>query len=128
MADEMVTVGRVYDDVDPEGGQRILVDRLWPRGVSREAAALDRWCKEVAPSDELRRWYDHVEERFEEFSQRYDQQLCDEPWLGLVNDLVAAAQAGPILLLTATKDVAHSHVPILVSAIADASEPRPVTE
>ena len=67
-------IGRVYDPPDHQG-ERILVDRLWPRGLTKEAAELDQWCKAIAPSDELRRWYGHDPERFEEFAGRYRVEL-----------------------------------------------------
>jgi uncharacterized protein YeaO (DUF488 family) len=62
---------RVYDDASPEDGRRILVDRIWPRGVRKEDARLDDWLRDVAPSTELRRWYGHDPERYEEFRRRY---------------------------------------------------------
>lgn len=66
----MLKIARVYDPPAPDQGRRILVDRIWPRGLAREAAALDEWCKVIAPSDELRRWYGHDPDRFEEFARR----------------------------------------------------------
>jgi uncharacterized protein YeaO (DUF488 family) len=70
-----VRVRRVYDQPSPEDGQRLLVDRLWPRGLSREHAHVDQWLKEVAPSTELRRWYGHEPARFAEFRRRYASEL-----------------------------------------------------
>src|SRR3954447_12267871 len=66
-----VQVRRVYDPAEPEDGQRVLVDRLWPRGLSKERAQLDDWCKEIAPSNELRKWYGHDPDRYAEFARRY---------------------------------------------------------
>lgn len=74
-----VTTKRVYDPVSPSDGFRVLVDRLWPRGVSHERAELDLWLKEVAPSAELRTWYGHVDERFAEFTRRYRAELDANP-------------------------------------------------
>ncbi|MCW9708100.1 DUF488 domain-containing protein [Fodinibius salsisoli] len=71
----MIQLKRAYDTPDPTDGYRILVDRLWPRGVSKEQLKLDLWLKEIAPSDELRRWFQHDPEKFEAFSQRYRQEL-----------------------------------------------------
>ena len=72
-----VRVRRAYDEPEPDDGTRVLVDRLWPRGLSKARAALDEWCKNVAPSAELRTWYNHDPDRFEEFSRRYQQELQD---------------------------------------------------
>ncbi|MGH4018129.1 MAG: DUF488 domain-containing protein, partial [Pseudonocardiaceae bacterium] len=66
---------RAYDQPDPADGYRVLVDRMWPRGLSREHAALDEWARDLAPSDELRRWYGHDPQRFEEFRRRYVDEL-----------------------------------------------------
>ena len=71
----IVKIKRIYDDAESGDGYRILVDRLWPRGVSKERAALDLWLKEVAPSSELRVWFDHREDRFKEFEKRYEEEL-----------------------------------------------------
>src|SRR4029077_4950058 len=74
-APAQVHVRRVYENPDPAGGRRVLVDRLWPRGLTRSAAAVAEWLKAVAPSDELRRWYGHQPEKFAAFRQRYEQEL-----------------------------------------------------
>jgi uncharacterized protein YeaO (DUF488 family) len=72
-----VRTKRVYDPPDTDDGYRVLIDHVWPRGVSRERAELDEWARELAPSDGLRRWFDHVPERFEQFRSRYRQELQD---------------------------------------------------
>jgi uncharacterized protein YeaO (DUF488 family) len=74
-----VRTKRIYDDLDPEDGTRVLVDRLWPRGVSKEEAHLDDWMKDIAPSDELREWFDHEPVRWNEFRKRYRSELDDRP-------------------------------------------------
>jgi len=84
-----VRVKRIYEPASPDDGFRVLVDRLWPRGVSHERAALDLWLKEIAPSNELRIWYGHREERFAEFTRRYLAELQTNPALGQLRDLVA---------------------------------------
>lgn len=71
----MIRVRRIYEP--PDGGYRVLVDRLWPRGVSRERAGLDEWAKDLAPSTELRKWFAHREERWEEFQDRYRRELAE---------------------------------------------------
>lgn len=70
-----INIKRVYDEYSEKDGYRILVDRVWPRGVSKERAKLDEWNKDIAPSTELRKWFDHKEERFAEFKKRYDEEL-----------------------------------------------------
>jgi uncharacterized protein YeaO (DUF488 family) len=106
------TVARVYD-ADAPAGARILVDRLWPRGVTKEDARLDEWLKDAAPSTELRRWYRHDPTRFDEFSQRYREELAQPPAADAVRHLTDLSQAGPVTLLTATRDVDHSGARVL---------------
>lgn len=91
----------------PEDGLRILVDRLWPRGISKERARVDLWLKEVAPSTELRRWFGHAPERWDEFCRRYAEELRanSQP----VAELRALAAAQPVTLLFAAHDQAHNH-------------------
>ena len=113
-------VRRVYDAPDPDDGARILVDRLWPRGVSKEAAELDDWDKAVTPSTELRRWYhatDEGEAAFAEFRTRYLAELDEPEPAAAVESLRARVQAGPVTLLTAAKDPAHSHVAVLLERL-----------
>ena len=84
-----VRVKRIYEPVETGDGYRVLVDHVWPRGVSRERAALDLWLKDVAPSAELRVWYDHRDERFAEFTRRYLAELATNPALEQLRALVA---------------------------------------
>lgn len=112
-APAQVHLRRVYENPDPAGGRRILVDRLWPRGLARSAAAVDEWLKAVAPSDELRRWYGHQPEKFAAFRQRYEQELRSAERSGAVDHLRQLAREGPITLLTATRDVEHSQAAVL---------------
>lgn len=106
------SVHRIYEDPAPEG-RRILVDRLWPRGVSKDEARLDEWLKEAAPSTDLRRWYGHEVDRFEEFVRRYRAELGRPPGADASAHLLELAAAEPVILLTATKDVAHSGARVL---------------
>ncbi len=112
-------VARIYDEPSGADGRRILVDRLWPRGVSKERAKLDDWCKEVAPSDELRRWYGHQPERFEEFSARYRAELEEGERAEALARLAAEAAGGTVTLLTATKEPDLSQAAVLKGAIED---------
>jgi len=109
----------VYDPVEPGDGARVLVDRLWPRGIAREAAAIDRWCREVAPSPELRRWYGHAPERFTAFADRYRAELRDADRAVALADLADLCRRGPVTLLTATKLVEISHAAVLAQLLGD---------
>jgi len=84
-----VVAKRIYEPAEPDDGFRVLVDRLWPRGVSHERAALDLWLKEVAPSAELRVWFDHRDDRFAEFTRRYVAELTTNPAFAELRSLVA---------------------------------------
>jgi uncharacterized protein YeaO (DUF488 family) len=106
-----ISLHRVYEDRD--AGYRVLVDRLWPRGLSFADAALDEWLRDVAPSTELRRWYHHDAARFEEFARRYRAELREPPASDAVKRLIAVAQIRPVTLLTATRDVEHSGARVL---------------
>lgn len=108
-----VRIRRIYDPPEPDDGQRVLVDRLWPRGVSKERAALDLWCKEVAPSNELRKWYRHVPDRFEEFTRRYRTELDEPERAELIAQLRELATRGDLTLLTATKQPQMSEAEVL---------------
>jgi uncharacterized protein YeaO (DUF488 family) len=112
-----VRVVRIYDEPSPEDGRRILVDRLWPRGVSKERAKLDDWCKGVAPSGELRRWYGHVPDRFEEFSTRYRAELSEGEQAEALSRIAADARSGVVTLLTATKMPEISEAAVIKSVI-----------
>jgi uncharacterized protein YeaO (DUF488 family) len=91
----------------------VLVDRLWPRGLTKEAAAVDEWLKAVAPSDALRRWYGHQPEKFVAFRQRYQAELGTAERADAVDHLRQLAGDGTVTLLTATKDVEHSQAAVL---------------
>lgn len=97
-----VKTKRVYEDRDEADGHRVLVDRLWPRGLSKEEAKLDDWMKDVAPSDELREWFDHDPEKWEGFVERYREELEDKN--ELLGELKAYAEGGTLTLVYAAKD------------------------
>jgi len=115
-----VRVRRVYDPPDPADGHRVLVDRLWPRGLSKSAAALDEWVKAVAPSDELRRWYGHEVDKFAAFRERYVAELQAPERAEALAHLRRLADSGPLTLLTATRDVEHSQAEVLAERLRDA--------
>jgi uncharacterized protein YeaO (DUF488 family) len=108
-----VTVRRVYDDLPPRRETRVLVDRVWPRGIRKEALHLDEWVRDVAPSTELRKWYGHDPEKFSEFRRLYIAELAQPgPQAGLGRLRTQAAE-GPVALLTATRDVDRSNATVL---------------
>jgi uncharacterized protein YeaO (DUF488 family) len=113
-----VRVRRVYDGAADGDGERVLVDRVWPRGLSKEEARLSRWEKDVAPSTELRKWYGHDADRFEEFRRRYCAELEDPERAAALDRLRGDADPGPLTLLTATKDVDHSQAAVLAEILA----------
>lgn len=104
---------RIYEASSPQDGKRILVDRLWPRGVSKRAAHIDEWLKAVAPSAGLRRWYGHEPDKFGEFKQRYADELADADHADAWRHLVEESANGTVTLLTATKDVDRSEAAVL---------------
>jgi uncharacterized protein YeaO (DUF488 family) len=112
-----VQVRRAYDAVLPDDGVRVLVDRIWPRGLSKERADLDGWCKSVAPSTALRTWYGHQPERFEEFSRRYRAELEDPERAEALLRLRDVARRRDLTLLTATKRADISGAVVLADQI-----------
>lgn len=114
-----VRLRRVYDPASPEDGKRILVDRVWPRGLSKEKARLDEWVKDVAPSTELRKWYGHEPGRFKEFVRRYEAELDEPERASALGRLRELAAQGPVTLLTATKDVDRSQAAVLADRLRD---------
>ena len=115
-----VRVRRVYDPPDPADGRRVLVDRLWPRGLAKSAAAVEEWLRAVAPSDELRRWYGHEAAKFAEFRDRYLAELRTPERAEALAHLRELADPGPLTLLTATKDVQHSQAAVLAERLGTA--------
>ena len=102
-----IRVRRIYDDPQPGDGSRVLVDRLWPRGLRKDAAALDEWLRDAAPSNELRGWYGHDPAKFAEFRRRYTAELAGPGPRAALGRLRTLAAAGPVTLLTATAEVRH---------------------
>ncbi len=107
----MVRIRRIYDEPAAEDGKRILVDRLWPRGIAKDAARLDEWLKEIAPSDELRKWFGHDPARWEEFRERYRQELGTKT--EFLNQLRELAGKETVTLLYAAKDEEHNNAVVL---------------
>ncbi len=106
-----IKIKRIYDEPADDDGYRILVDRLWPRGVTKKNANLDEWNKDVAPSPELRKWFDHKKERFEEFSFRYQIELKEKE--NQLNNIRQLARHETISLIYAAKNPKINHVVVL---------------
>lgn len=120
-----VHVGRIYDPPEMSDGYRVLVDRLWPRGVSKQRAALDEWCKEIAPSNDLREWYGHIPDRFDGFRARYEAELARPERTRDVERFRAIAEHGPLTLLTASRAVEISEATVIAQVITSDAIARP---
>lgn len=107
----------MYDAVTPSDGVRVLVDRVWPRGLAKDRAALDEWCKQVAPSTELRKWYGHDPGRFEEFRRRYLGELEEPVRAEALAHLRGLAADDTLTLLTATREVDISQAAVLADVL-----------
>jgi uncharacterized protein YeaO (DUF488 family) len=123
-AGDGIRVRRVYDQPDSQDGARVLVDRIWPRGLSKDAARLDDWAKDVAPSAELRTWYRHDPARFDEFRRRYLAELAQPGPRDGLNRIKTLATTGPVTLLTATRDLDLSQAAVLAGLLREASGPE----
>ena len=123
MTRHKVHVGRVYDALDAVDGTRVLVDRLWQRGLKKSAAHIDDWAKDVAPSSALRAWFHHEPARFAEFRRRYLDELAAPTSQAALDRLRAIADRGPLTLLTGTRDLEHSQAVVLAELI-ERMEPR----
>jgi uncharacterized protein YeaO (DUF488 family) len=113
-----IKVARVYEDPDADDGERVLVDRLWPRGFRKDDPRVGRWIPKVAPSTELRKWYSHEAARFDEFAERYTAELETEDGAAALAELRDVVRAGPVTLVTATRDLDGSHVPVLARLLS----------
>jgi uncharacterized protein YeaO (DUF488 family) len=116
---EGVRVRRIYDAPSADDGTRVLVDRLWPRGVSKQRADLDEWAKELSPSTELREWYQHIPERFSEFRSRYLAELRQPQQAAELLHLRELAAQGTLTLLTATKEPEISEAAVLAALLQE---------
>ena len=118
-----IRVRRVYDAPSPADGARVLVDRIWPRGLRKDAAHLTEWAKDAAPSTELRTWYGHDPEKFTEFRRRYTVELSGQVQRAELGKLRALAATGPLTLLTATRDIDISQAAVLAEILRQDPEP-----
>lgn len=119
----MVRIKRAYEEPATSDGQRVLVDRLWPRGVKKSALRLERWAKDVAPSPALRTWFGHDPARFREFARRYQSELRHEPARAALADLTRRAAAGTVTLVYGARDEAHNGAVVLRDVIEGALRP-----
>ena len=106
-----IQIKRVYEKPDAKDGFRILVDRLWPRGLTKEKAALDLWLKDIAPSTDLRKWFNHDPEKWKEFQKRYRKELKENK--EAVDTLKEHLKKGTVTLLYAARDEAHNEAEVL---------------
>ena len=118
-----IRVRRVYDAPSPADGARVLVDRIWPRGLRKDAAHLTEWAKDAAPSTELRQWYGHDPDKFGEFRRRYLDELSGRVQRAELGKLRALAATGPVTLLTATRAVDISQAAVLAQVLRQPVEP-----
>lgn len=117
-----IRVRRVYDPLMPDDGARVLVDRLWPRGVSKEHAHLTLWLKEVAPSTALRNWFDHDPAKWDEFRTRYLAELDANS--SAVSQIAALAEQGPVTLLYGARDTQHNEAVVLADYLNSTGKNR----
>jgi uncharacterized protein YeaO (DUF488 family) len=110
-----IRLKRAYDDPAEDDGYRVLIDRLWPRGVSREQARLDEWAKELAPSAELRRWFGHEPARFAEFRARYEAELGEQE--AKLDELRGRARQGTLTLVYGARDTEHNDAVVLADVL-----------
>ena len=114
---DRIRVKRVYRAARVSDGKRILVDRLWPRGVSKDRARLDRWCKEIAPSDALRRWFHADPQDWDAFERRYRAELATQP--ELLRELVALTATDVVTLLFGSKDEERNNATVLAEVLRE---------
>jgi len=107
----MIKIKRVYEEAEHDDGYRVLIDRLWPRGLSKKKLEMDEWLKEIAVSDELRKWFSHKPSRWEEFRKNYSAELKGKD--KLLNSLVAKAGKGNVTILYGAKDELHNNAVVL---------------
>ena len=113
----MVRLKRAYEPLEPEDGRRVLVERLWPRGLRKEQAHLDGWLKDIAPSDTLRKWFHHDPTRWAEFEHRYARELESEAARAAIDDLVQRAASETLTLVYSAHDQEHNNAVVLKGMI-----------
>lgn len=114
-----VWIRRAQEDPTHNDGTRVLVDRVWPRGITKESLELDDWNKDVAPSTDLRKWFGHDPDKFDEFAEAYRKELDTEAGKDALARLRSAVHGKRLTLVTATKDVEHSQAAVLAEILGD---------
>ena len=125
MGPGMIKTKRIYDTPDPADGMRILVDRLWPRGLTKEAAQLDEWLKDIAPSPQLRQWFGHDPERWEDFVKRYRSELTVDAARPHIDRLCKLSGTQTVTLLYAAREDRHNSASVLRDVLEERLKPRP---
>lgn len=116
-----ISIKRAYEDPDPADGHRVLVDRVWPRGRSRQTLALADWSKDIAPSEKLRKWFGHDPARWPVFETRYQQELASSEQRARLHSLLATAGKGPLTLVYGAKDQEHNQAVVLRAVLLQMS-------
>jgi len=120
----VIKIKRAYEPPAPDDGERVLVDRVWPRGVKRERLQLDAWLRDLAPSTELRRWFAHDPERWSEFTRRYREELMAPSRRELLDELAARARRGTLTRVYSARDTEHNQAVVLQNALAKRIAPK----
>ena len=113
----MIRIKRVYDPPRPEDGKRILIDRLWPRGIRKEDLQMDEWLKEIAPSDKLRKWFSHDPKKYEEFKKRYAEELKDKS--EVLGRIKSESKRRTVTILFSAKDTEHNNATVLRELLSE---------
>ncbi|MDZ7789133.1 MAG: DUF488 domain-containing protein [Xanthomonadales bacterium] len=119
-----VRIRRIYEQAGEAEGTRVLVDGVWPRGISKDAAALDYWYKDLAPSTGLRKWFGHDPKLWAAFKQKYRKELRDDDKRGRLEELAEMARSGPLTLLYGAKDTAHNQAVVLREVLEEMLQSR----
>ena len=119
MKPSAIAVQRVYEGLGPEGSYRALVDRMWPRGLRKADLHLDEWARDIAPTQELCKWFSHIEERWEEFRQRYQAELAEPEQQARMAALLDAAGDRPLTLLYGARNTEHNQAVVLHDVLQD---------
>lgn len=112
-----VVLKRIYEEEKPLGGHRVLIDRVWPRGISKEDANLDEWMKDIAPSSSLRKWFAHDPDKFESFKEAYKNEIKESDAMSKLDELKNIAKNNRVVLLYGAKDKVHNHAVVLKEMI-----------
>jgi uncharacterized protein YeaO (DUF488 family) len=116
--DFLIKIKRIYNPKEEDDCFRILIDRLWPRGVSKEKAKLDLWLKDIAPTDELRQWFSHESEKWGEFQKRYRKELADkQDLIGQIKQL--EKEKGTVTLVFSARDIEHNNAIVLKAVLEE---------